>query len=186
MARSPRLKVYRTPIGFHDAYVAASSQKAALAAWGSSRDLFARGVAEQVTDPALVEEPLARPGEIVRRSRGTAAEQIAALPEAPSPPSQPRNVKTPSARPPAASPKPKPPPKPSSDALDEAAAALAAAERRIAQELRNLADEEARLARKRRDIERRHLRERERLTDAHDRASRDYHNAMARWRADRN
>ena len=31
----PKLKVYRTPIGFHDAYVAAPSQKAALDAWGS-------------------------------------------------------------------------------------------------------------------------------------------------------
>jgi hypothetical protein len=28
-----KLKVFRTPIGFHDAYVAAPSKKAALAAW---------------------------------------------------------------------------------------------------------------------------------------------------------
>lgn len=40
MARGSRLKVYRTPIGFHDTYVAAPSQKAALAAWGSGHDLF--------------------------------------------------------------------------------------------------------------------------------------------------
>ena len=48
MARA--LKVYRTPIGFHDAYVAAPSQKAALAAWGADANLFARGSAEQVTE----------------------------------------------------------------------------------------------------------------------------------------
>ena len=53
----PALKVYRTPIGFHDAYVAAPSQKAALQAWGSDANLFARGVAELVTDPALTAEP---------------------------------------------------------------------------------------------------------------------------------
>ncbi|MCP2775198.1 hypothetical protein, partial [Salmonella enterica] len=57
MPRAAKLKVYRTPIGFHDAYVAAPSQKAALQAWGSDADLFARGVAEQVADPALMEEP---------------------------------------------------------------------------------------------------------------------------------
>ena len=60
-----KLKVYRTPIGFHDAYVAAPSQKAALKAWGADADLFARGVAEMVTDESLLAEPLARPGEVV-------------------------------------------------------------------------------------------------------------------------
>lgn len=70
-----KLKVYCTPIGFHDAYVAAPSQKAALAAWGSDANLFARGVAEQVTDPALMKAPLAKPGEIVRTLRGTPDER---------------------------------------------------------------------------------------------------------------
>ena len=74
------LKVFRTPIGFHDAYVAVPTKKAALAAWGSTRDLFARGIAELVTDPALTAEPLAAPGTVIKRSRGTTAEQIAALP----------------------------------------------------------------------------------------------------------
>ena len=35
MARTGRLKVFRTSIGFHDAYVAAPSRKAALEAWGA-------------------------------------------------------------------------------------------------------------------------------------------------------
>jgi hypothetical protein len=79
MAHAPKLKVYRMAVGFHDAYVAAPSQKAAAAAWGSGTDVFARGEAELVTDPALTAEPLARPGAIVKRLRATAAEQIAAL-----------------------------------------------------------------------------------------------------------
>ena len=83
MARATKLKLYRTVAGFHDAYVAASSQKAALAAWGSDKDLFARGLAEQVTDEALAAEALAAPGTVIRRSRGTTAEQIAALPPDP-------------------------------------------------------------------------------------------------------
>lgn len=64
-----KLKVFRTPAGFHDAYVAAPSQKAALAAWGSNANLFARGLAEVVTDPALTAAPLARPGEVIRVAR---------------------------------------------------------------------------------------------------------------------
>ena len=51
--RKSKLKVFRTPIGFHDAYVAAPSQKAALEAWGSDSNLFAAGAAELVTDAAL-------------------------------------------------------------------------------------------------------------------------------------
>ena len=79
MAKAGKLKVFRTPIGFHDAYVAAPSQKAALEAWGSDHNLFARGEAELVDDPALTAEPLARPGEVIKRLRGTAEEQLAAL-----------------------------------------------------------------------------------------------------------
>ena len=77
MAR--KLKVFRTPIGFHDAYVAAASRKAALAAWGADADLFARGTAEEVTDARLMAEPLKRPGEVIRVSRGDLAAQLNAL-----------------------------------------------------------------------------------------------------------
>jgi hypothetical protein len=70
----PKLKVYRTPIGFHDAYVAAPSMKAALKAWGTTKNLFSRGAAEIVTDPKLVKEPLAKPGEVIKRARGSVAE----------------------------------------------------------------------------------------------------------------
>lgn len=72
------LKVFRTPAGFHDAYVAAPSQKAALKAWGSEADLFARGIAEKVTDPKLMEAPArkarsfyqGKPGQRGRSFRG--------------------------------------------------------------------------------------------------------------------
>lgn len=71
MTPSQKLKVFRTPIGFHDAYVAAPSQKAALEAWGSDTNLFAAGIAELITDPKLTKEPLARPGRVIRKLRGT-------------------------------------------------------------------------------------------------------------------
>ena len=80
MARRQKLKVFRTPTGFHDAYVAAPSRKAALKAWGSDADLFARGIAEVVTDESLSREPLEHPGKVIKRSRGTVEEQLAALP----------------------------------------------------------------------------------------------------------
>jgi len=79
MARA--LKVFCTPIGFHDAYVAAPSQKAALKAWGSDADLFARGMASVVSDPKLMKEPLANPGKVIKRARGSAAQHLAALPK---------------------------------------------------------------------------------------------------------
>ena len=81
MARKQKLKVYRTPIGFHDAYVAAPSQKAALKAWGADVDLFARGVAEAVGDETLMETPLKEPGVVVRVPRGSSEEHMAALPK---------------------------------------------------------------------------------------------------------
>ena len=136
MPKKQKLKVFRTATGFYDAYVAAPSQKAALAAWGSKHDLFARGVAELVEDPALIEEPLAQPGVVIRRSRGTADEQLAALgpallrtakrakmPEEPTAPirrkEQPKPVK----------------PKPDRSALDEAERRLAKLEERHEEEL---------------------------------------------------
>src|SRR6185312_8207523 len=71
-----KLRVFRTPIGFHDAYVAAPSRKAALAAWGAEANLFARGTAEQVSDPKLMLEPLknAKPKPPPKRDRLDKAE----------------------------------------------------------------------------------------------------------------
>lgn len=74
-----KLKVFRTPTGFHDAYVAAPSRKAALEAWGATADLFARGSAEEITDARLMAEPLKHPGEVIRVSRGDLKAQLKAL-----------------------------------------------------------------------------------------------------------
>ena len=79
MAKARKLKVFRTTIGFHDAYVAAPSMKAALAAWGADSNLFAQGIAEAVTDPELMTEALARPGEVIRRARGNVGDHLKAV-----------------------------------------------------------------------------------------------------------
>ena len=77
--RKQRLKVYSTPIGFDDALVAAPNRKAALEAWGAGTNLFSQGAAHVVTDPKLTEEPLSKPGTVVRVPRGTEREHLAAL-----------------------------------------------------------------------------------------------------------
>jgi hypothetical protein len=183
VAKTTKLKVFRTPIGFHDAYVAAPSQKAALAAWGSDANLFARGVAEEVTDPALTEEPLARPGEVIKRLRGSAAEQFAALP--PDKPKPPRGKSEPDeASPPKPAPRKAPPPKPKPNRtpLDEAEQALAAAEKRQRTEIKALAEREAELARERRALADRQQAESEELQAAVEQARAAYDRALAAWR----
>lgn len=164
MPRTQKLKVYRTPIGFHDAYVAAPSQKAALAAWGSDANLFARGVAEQVTDPALMKEPLAQPGKVIRKLRGTAEEQLAALPK--------------SARGPGKMKQARPKKPPSRAALEAAETALAEAEQRQRAEISALQAREAALARERRALEKRHDAESAKLAKARDRERGNYERAL--------
>lgn len=164
MPRMQKLKVYRTPIGFHDAYVAAPSQKAALEAWGSDANLFARGVAEQVTDPALMKEPLAQPGKVIRKLRGTAEEQLAALP---------KSARGPGKMKPA---RPKKPP--SRAALEAAETALAEAEQRQRAEISALQAREAALARERRALEKRHDAESAKLAKARDRERGNYERAL--------
>ncbi len=173
MARAPKLKVYRMPIGFHDAYVAAASQKAAAEAWGTDTSVFARKEAELVTDPKLAEEPLSRPGEVVKRLRGSAAEQIAALgpDEAADAPKKAKPAKP-----------PKPKPRPSRAALEEAERALGEAEARHRERLRDIAEREAALERERKALETKQREERERLEERRDKAEAAYAEAMRRWR----
>ena len=174
MARSPKLKVYRMPVGFHDAYVAAPSQKAAAEAWGADASVFSRKEAELVEDPALTAEPLAHPGKVIKRLRGSAAEQIAALGEGNEKPTAPKGKarKAPA----------KPKPKPSRDKLDEAEQAVAEAEARHQAERRELAEREAALARERKALDRKQAQERERLDTRRDKADRAYSQAVRRWR----
>ena len=200
------LKVFRLPIGFHDAYVAAPSQKAAAEAWGSDIAVFARGEAELVTDPKLAEEPLASPGKVIKRLRGTAEEQIAALGPEEAPARKGGSgqggltASIRSAGPPVGRPAPtpaaaraalrssslqraaRPKPRPSRAALDEAEAALAAAEASQAKARQELAAREAALARERAALEKKQREERERLEARRDKAEAAYEEALRRWR----
>ncbi|MEG3087631.1 hypothetical protein [Sphingomonas sp. PB4P5] len=183
----PTLKVYRTPIGFHDAYVAAPSKKAALRAWGSAKDLFARGAAELVTDPALMAAPLAEPGVVIKRSRGTAAEQIAALP--PDPPRRavaaeveeaPARRKAKAAPKPA--PKPKPKPRPDRSALDDADAAIGATAKRHDKARQEIDARIAALQTEREALVREQREEQSALENERDQLADTYDAAMREWR----
>lgn len=155
-ARKQRLKVYRTPIGFHDAYVAAPSQKAALEAWGAGTNLFAQGAAEVVTDPALTKVPLEHPGKVVKVLRGDKAEQLAALDRAErgrpaanenAPAKQRRKAKI-------ELPKPRGP-KPSRSRLTKAEEALDALEKRQEKETQWIEKQQEALRRRREELDRR-------------------------------
>lgn len=169
-----KLKVFRTAAGFHDAYVAAPSRKAALAAWGAEADLFARGVAEEVTDAALTKAPLAQPGEVIRVSRGSAAEQLAEAGRA-----KPTSRATKSA---VTSKPTQTTPKPSRDKLAKAEAALAQAEERRRAEEAALAAEQEALDRRKRDVAAAHKRARMKLEAAVDEEQDAYDAALAKWR----
>lgn len=179
MAR--KLKVFRTPIGFHDAYVAAPSRAAALRAWGADVDLFARGVAEQVEDAALMEEPLAHPGEVIRKVRGTMEEHLAALPADPkSKPAAAADASTPTAKPKPARPKPRP----SRTRLDQVDQAVELAQQRYDTARRDIANREAALREERHDLEEARQQERDRLERARAKEEANYRQAMEVWRSE--
>lgn len=181
-----KLKVFRTPTGFHDAYVAAPSRKAALEAWGSDADLFARGVAEEVSDPKLMAEPLRRPGEVIKLSRGDLAAQLKALgprkkrarparddsekAEAPAP--APRRK---------ANPRPKPPPR--RDKVDAAEAALKQARQAHSAEAKKLEAERDAITRQLEALRARQDKETRRLERARDQAREAYQAALDKWSA---
>lgn len=175
-----KLKVFRAPIGFDDAYVAAPSRKAALAAWGSDADLFARGIAEQVTDAALMAAPLAAPGQVIRLSRGDLAAQLKAL--------GPRKRK---ARPERAAPAPKaqdrarqkapPKPPPKRDKVDAAEAALAEARAAHGLEMGAIEREREAIERRIETLRKRHARDIARLERARDAAREAYRAALEKW-----
>lgn len=178
-ARTQKLKVFRMPIGFHDAYVAAPSQKAALEAWGTDVNLFAQGIAEQVTDPELMEEALAKPGEVIRKIRGSAAEHVAELgkterKKAAAP------AKDEKAAPKKAKPA-KPRPKPSRAELNAAEEALEQAEKKQRKALRKLDEKIQALEHERRELQRKQEAERDKLSNKWDRARSAYERALREW-----
>ena len=178
MARKQALKVFRTPIGFHDAYVAAPSQKAALAAWGSSADLFARGVAERVTDEALMREPLASPGTVVRRLREGDADALA---EGDTPKRKKPAGRAKAKRP--AKPRRDPGPRPSRADLASAEEALDQLRSQQEHEEADLRDREKAIERERRDLDRSHQRDLAAAEAAVEQARRDHSAALDRWLA---
>lgn len=195
MARRSKLKVFRTPIGFHDAYVAAPSQKAALDAWGSENNLFASGAAERVDDPELTREPLANPGQVIRLARGTMAEHLAALPEAKprrgatagSAPASPNKERAPSkhaAPSPKPQPQPKPKPRPTREMLDRAEASLAAIDQEHRAQREALAQRQVQLDRERQKIEAAQDRERRKIERRLETQRDKYTRALRAWRGD--
>ena len=85
-------KVYEAHLGFYDTVVAAFSQKSALAAWGSSTDLFHMGIARVTDDPVKVKAALAKPDLVLRRPAGTTI-AFSENPPLPKPPSTPAKSK---------------------------------------------------------------------------------------------
>lgn len=166
----PKLKVFRTSSGFHDSYVAAPSRAAALRAWGANTDLFAMGAAEQVTDAKLMAEPLATPGTIVKRSRGSAGEHLSAAGK-----SSPRKAGAKSSR----ARKAKPPP--SRSKLDEADRLLAKAQAAYDRAREELDEEAERLDEKRRKLQRKHESEIEKQRTKRDAAAKTYKSKVTAW-----
>ena len=182
MARA--LKVYRTPIGFHDAYVAAPSQKAALEAWGADANLFARGSAEQVTEAELMREPLANPGKVIKRPRGSEAEHLASFAKSPQQPgrakSRPEKATLPNSPPKRASP---PAPRPSREPLDKAEEALAQQEEEGRAALRIFEEKQAQLRTQIEQLRKQQQAAYSQLASRVEKERRKYDTALERWRA---
>lgn len=164
-----KMKVFRTSIGFHDAYVAAPSRKAALAAWGATRNLFATEAAEEITDPALTAKPLAHPGKVIRVARGSLEDHLGAAEPSPAPA-------------PDASHQPRRSREPSRAALDKAEAALTAFEETAERELAALREREDALARERAAREERLRRKRRSLTAKCDGEQEKFDKRIEAWR----
>ena len=168
------LKVYRTAIGFHDAYVAAPSKKAALAAWGANGDLFAIGSAEVVIDPSLMAEPLATPGKVLKRVRGSLGEHLGAL----APDKIPKQTPNPEAK----LKRTRPVPRPSRDRLESVEAQLAEVRAKARTELDVLNERETELRREREALERRQQSAEAKLEKRLAQARGAYDRALDRWR----
>jgi colicin import membrane protein len=69
-----KLKTFIVESGFYELAVAASSMKAALAAWGMKHNAFHQGLAKATTDAKIVAATEARPGLVLRRPIGAKSE----------------------------------------------------------------------------------------------------------------
>ncbi|MBI1683224.1 hypothetical protein [Caulobacter hibisci] len=121
--RARRLKVFEAQFGFHDSVVAASSQQAALDAWGVRQNLFAEGSARLATDEAAIASALEHPETPLRRAAGSKDPfgLAPSLPDIPDGPKKPNGRAKPTK-----DPEPEePPPPPDRSDLDAAEARLA-------------------------------------------------------------
>jgi hypothetical protein len=167
-----KLKVFRTVTGFHDAYVAAPSRAAALRAWGATTNLFAMDAAEQVTDPKLMAEALARPGEVIKLSRGSDLEHMAAAGPAPKSKSKPK-----------ATPRREPKPRPSRAKLEQAEQRLEEAEAVHAKQMQALEAEKAALRKREEAARNAYDAERAKLENSRQTAADAYEQALKEWRS---
>jgi len=181
MAKRP-LKVFRTSTGFQDAYVAVTSRKAALEAWGTDKDLFSAGAAELVTDARLTKAALAQPGTVVRMARGTTAQHLAAAGNVRKPAVRKAETELEAEEVSEAPPKPKRrPPKPSRASLDRAEAAVARHEQQF---LSALADIDARIDDLRRQRDALRIRQDTEISELkthRSRAEEAYRDALDEW-----
>jgi hypothetical protein len=156
MAAPRKLKVFQAQIGFYDTVVAASSQPAALRAWGLRQDLFASGHARLADDPQAIEAARAHPETPLKRAVGSTdafAVEAAHLPEVPAAPARRKartagSTKAPLKTRPAKSAPPKAKPKPKPDRRP-----LEAAEDRLRAVEAERQEEEAAFARRRASLE---------------------------------
>jgi|SRR6185312_1276546 len=119
-----KLKVFQAQFGFYETVVAASSQAAALRAWGTHQNLFASGEARVTTDDAAIASATAHPETVLKRPIGSKAGyevDPTSLPEVPDAPKKAAMTAKSSAKA-----QPAAPTRPAADrtALDEAEAAL--------------------------------------------------------------
>lgn len=170
------LKVFRTSTGFEDAYVATPSRKAALDAWGTDKDLFARGAAEQVTDPQVIALALRNPGEVVRLPRATLAEHLYAAKPVPTTDAEQKNRKDkPRAQP------EKRAPKPSRAKVEAARSQLEAREHKLSEALKAIDTQMEQLREQRAVLRREGEADVDRLRSALEGEEERYRAALAGW-----
>ena len=78
---APRLKVFTWSDGFHAFTVAVSSRPKALEAWGSKQDLFATGLASELSGGPDYDAALAAPGEVIQRGMAIDVGKIGKAPK---------------------------------------------------------------------------------------------------------
>ncbi|CAN5300072.1 hypothetical protein BH10PSE2_BH10PSE2_19470 [soil metagenome] len=88
-----KLKVFTWSDGFHAFTVATTSRPKALQAWGISANIFASGLASQITTGPDHDAALASPGEVIQRGQAIDLGKISKAPKAEPKPAKPEPAK---------------------------------------------------------------------------------------------